>query len=318
MRPLLVSGLVLAVAASGCVGGVGESLGICDPHVDVDAFHPGAVGASVLERAENTSIPLVVWVHNEAPGALQATVHATGADVRALPSTDPASGPAETRHRIAENGTAFQAFSVQEPPDGRELSLEVETEAAEAETDLQDPLCDDRRSHVERFQAEVESDTSTVEEGEGVLVRTVGWWPNGSSFYTNMERYHERPDLPHDYLGPYNGSDPLKVYVYDESGDEKPKRYNESGYATTIEGFNEALKGMETAGGRVTYLEPSKAYTTEGNEDHALYGDPLIFYIEAVETRTVPCEVPQPICTPPEPGPRRPGALTVGPLALSR
>lgn len=307
MHGLVAAGLLVLVAASGCLGGAGESLGTCDPVVDVSLFHPEA-SQGALPRAEGEPVPVSVWVENVAPVDLEVEIAWTGVEARHL-SADPS--PVEVLDRnVPEDEGTFAAFSL-EPGEG-EVQLEIRAHAEGIEADLRDPLCEDTRVQREPLSLDERSGFDRAQAGQGVLVHTVGWWPNGTSFYTNMDRYHERPDLPHDYLGPYESGEPLKVYVYNESREEMPERYNESGYVTTIPGFNEALKAVPTVGGHVTYLEPSQAYTTEGNEDHALYGDPLIFYIEAIETRTVPCEVPQPVCTPPEP----PGDLrqpTAGP-----
>lgn len=297
VRGFLVAGLLALVAASGCLAGAGDSLGTCDPVVDVSLFHPEAAEAKV-PRAEGGSVPVAVWIENEAPVGLEVELAWTGAQARLL-SADPSSRENATL-TVPEDERAFAAFSL-EPSGGADVQLEVRAQAEGIEADLRDPLCEDTRVQREALSVDERGGYDRGQAGHGVLVRTVGWWPNGSSFYTNMDRYHERPDLPHDYLGEYEGSEPLKVYVYNDSREEMPERYNESGYVTTIPGFNEALKGIPTVGGAIAYLEPSEAYTREGNEDHALYGDPLIFYIEALETRTVDCEVPQPVCTPPEP-----------------
>lgn len=141
--------------------------------------------------------------------------------------------------------------------------------------------------------------------GKGVHVRTAGFWENGTSFYTNHGGVHARDDIPKGYLGEYGGDEPLKVYVYEEETSEMPRRYQEAGYAVTIRGFNEALKGIPQGGARVAQLAPEDAYTAPGREDHPLYGDALVFWIEAVEVVDLPCPLPPPQCdlpaTPPLP-----------------
>lgn len=152
-----------------------------------------------------------------------------------------------------------------------------------------------------------------VAPGNGALVHTAGFWrDNGTLFYTNMDRVHN--DTRFDRAGwyEYGGGDPLAVYVYNESSDERPPRYAEAGYATTIEGFNEALKSMVTTAGAVADIPPEKAYTkpeyagNETTEPHVLYGDAIVFWIEVVDVTSVPCPVGVgPVCEAPDVPPTR-------------
>lgn len=162
--------------------------------------------------------------------------------------------------------------------------------------------------------ARIEASFATPQPGEavvpgaGVAVHTAGFWrDNGTLFYTNMDRVHN--DTRFDRAGwyEYGGGDPLKVYVYNESREERPPRYEEAGYATTIEGFNEALKSMVTTAGAIADIPPEKAYSRPayaGNETtdrHVLYGDALVFWIEVVEVTHVPCPVGVgPVCEAPD------------------
>lgn len=59
-------------------------------------------------------------------------------------------------------------------------------------------------------------------------------------------------------------------------------------YYTTIEGFNEALKGLSTTTARIVHVPPEKAYTRPGLENHPLYGDELVFYI-LLQVKSQPC-----------------------------
>jgi hypothetical protein len=159
-----------------------------------------------------------------------------------------------------------------------------------------------------------EGETATVDEG--ALVYTAGFWENGTLFYTNIKEVDAQA-WPRAGWYEWEGADPLPVYVYDQDRAEQPPHWRapsssvpptgspadpimretlggvESmygvGYYTTIQGFNEALKGLSTHTTRVVRLAPEEAYTLPGNEDHPLYGDALVFYIKIVEVRPLPC-----------------------------
>lgn len=141
----------------------------------------------------------------------------------------------------------------------------------------------------------------TARPGVGALVRTAGFWTNGTLFYTNIDRVHNDTGLARAGWYDYEGGDPLKVYVYNSTRAELPPRYNRSGYGTTIPGFNNALKGMSVAGSKVAELRPEDAYTRPGNDKHRLYGDALVFYIEVDEVVAVNCKLPAPFCEVPTP-----------------
>lgn len=96
------------------------------------------------------------------------------------------------------------------------------------------------------------------------------------------------------------------MYVYDQAGSENPAYWTACApvstapftancawnYFLTIEGFNEGLKGLSSTASRVVWMSPEKAYTREGAEEHPLYGDALIFYIEIVDVVDIPCPEP--------------------------
>lgn len=136
--------------------------------------------------------------------------------------------------------------------------------------------------------------------GQGVHVYTAGFWPNGTLFYTNIEAVHES-DWPRASWYSWGGGEPLPVYVYDEDPDERPAYWSVSAsapvagtvtawnYFVTIPGFNEGLKDLSTTTTRVVEMPPDQAYTREGNEDHPLYGDRLIFYSYITDVVDRPC-----------------------------
>ena len=135
--------------------------------------------------------------------------------------------------------------------------------------------------------------------GVGVMVKTAGFWQNGTLFYTNMARVHDDPKFERAGWYEYEGDDPLPVYIYNETRTERPERYNASGFVTTIPGFNEALKKTFVGTSAVASLSPTEAYTRPGNENHDLYGDAIVFYIEITDVVAIDCPLPEPACEPP-------------------
>ena len=170
-----------------------------------------------------------------------------------------------------------------------------------------------------------EREGATVEVGGGALVRTAGFLEDGHLFYTNIADIEEaEPAWPRvDWYAweedPVWGSEPLPVYVYDQDRREQPGSWKGLagnaadantaagspvempselgaadaaaglGYFTTIPGFNEALKGLSTSTLRVAHIPPELGYTRPGNEDHPLYGEPLVFVIQVVAVADAPC-----------------------------
>ena len=147
--------------------------------------------------------------------------------------------------------------------------------------------------------APVEGDRA--EPGAGVHVYTAGFLEDGTLFYTNIKAI-DHDDWPRTDWYAWEGDEPLPVYVYDEDRAEQPVYWKDPqsgtpiagtvpglGYYTTIPGFNDALKGLSTHTVRVVRMEPEDGYTRAGNEDHPLYGEPLVFYIKAVDVVPLPC-----------------------------
>jgi hypothetical protein len=155
---------------------------------------------------------------------------------------------------------------------------------------------------------------SVASVGQGAMVYTAGFWENGTLFYTNMPDV-DRSVWPRAGWYAWEGGDALPVYVYGSSRDEEPAYWSACppsppsdgscawNYFTTIEGFNEALKGLSTNTARVVHIPPEKAYTLPGREDHPLYGDALVFYIRLVAVHDVPCgpDEPPALCQMPAP-----------------
>jgi hypothetical protein len=290
---------VLVAATPGLAGcanpASNEVLGCHGIDVEVFSHPPTSRG---LERAGEQPVSLAVWVENRNDATIRAEVHTD--PVGRVITTDEATDPADPASQVIEDGLfepVFFPVGIDEPPEDGTVTVTVETEGVET---AKQGFCGLDRIEEEQIRLAEPEDATQAEGGKGAIVHTVGWYTDGQPFYHTMDRYEDTQGIPtRPDLGSSDG-EPLKVYVYNESSDEMPERYNDSGYNTTIPGFNEALKGLATVGGEITYLEPEEAYTREGSEDHPLYGEDLVFYIEVVEVRTVPCEVPQPVCTAPD------------------
>lgn len=259
----------------------------------------------LLARAADEPMPLLYWTENplEEPVSLYATTLPTPEG-----ALDPAAEPsgAGVRHDVGPRGSAFGGYRWPATAEDTSLVFQV---------DLAKDGC--RRTGVAAASWPLASpeDRDAGAEGKGILVRTGGFWTNGTSFYTNHAGIHEEPGIPKGYLGEYTSDTPLKVYVYadGETRADVPRRYTDAGFALTIAGFNDALKGLPVGTARVAWLAPEEAYTLEGREDHPLYGETLVFWIEAVEVVDLPCTLPQPVCDVPT-GPSPPPLPPVPPL----
>jgi hypothetical protein len=143
-----------------------------------------------------------------------------------------------------------------------------------------------------------------AEPGQGAHVYTAGFLEDGTLFYTNIKAI-DHDDWPRTDWYAWEGDDPLPIYVYDQDRSEEPAYWHDPqsgtplagtvpgvGYYTTIPGFNEALKGLSTNTVRVVRMEPEEGYTRAGNEDHPLYGEPLVFYIKVEAVVPAPCPTP--------------------------
>ncbi len=154
------------------------------------------------------------------------------------------------------------------------------------------------------------SDSVQVLPGDHVMTRTVGVWANGTSFYTNIAELLQDPAFPAG--GHINrtqalaGTDPLPVYVYDEDRSEQPAGSKDTCHFTTIPGYNALLRGQHEGGTNVAWMAPEDGYTRPGNEDHLLYGVPLLFMntvvsIEGADDPGIVRGQPNPAYTAPRP-----------------
>jgi hypothetical protein len=288
---------VLALAAlSGCAA-TNELLGC--KGVNVSTFTHASTTAG-LERASDQPVSIGAWVenYNDRPVEASLSTEPAGTD---LATGNATSAEDPTARVIDDRGRGDFGFFPLEVPTPENGSIEVTVQTAGAGGGQgSEQVCDVTSKTTRTLEVAEPEAAAVAQGGKGAIVHTVGWYTDGDPFFHTMDRYVEAEGPPAVPSLGSTGGEPLKVYVYNESSDEMPERYNESGYNTTIPGFNEALKGQATTGGNLAFLEPEEAYTREGTEDHPLYGDELVFYIEVVEVRTVPCKVPQPVCTPPD------------------
>lgn len=286
MRAALV--LAFALSLTGCLGAM-RVAGLDACPAPAFTLLTGPAEAAGVARAPGEPVPMLFWARNE--GAANATFASTPLPVPegALDPRDPTRAPdaAGLVQRVGPGGLAWGGFA-QESDLGESIVFQVER------------LADDCRPSgvaASTLALAPAQERPVGAEGQGILVRTGGFWVNGTSFYTNHAGIDADELIPKGYLGEYGGDEPLKVYVYAEGETVPPKRYQDAGYVMTIPGFNAALKGLPVGTARFAYLEPEDAYTREGREDHPLYGDALVFWIEAVELVDEPCLAPAgPVC----------------------
>lgn len=298
--------LLPAVLLLGCLSGEpapGVEDAACAP-LGLSVLHAAPEASGVVPRVSGEPVQLLYWLRGsaEAPSSARVRVEPPSGG-----GMDPAEGPEESGpegvpHAIPAEGPAFGAYRVEPGPEPATLRLVADRAGAEA--------CAAPAASVPlALGAPVEAN-ATGRTGVGVLVRTAGFWVNGTTFYTNDARVHEDPAIPKGYLGPFTDDAPLPVYVYADGERTMPKRYYDAGYYTTIAGFNKALRDIAVGAPVAAYLAPEEAYTRLGNDAHPLYGDPLVFWITAVEVVDLPCPLPQPACDVPV-YPARPPPLPV-------
>lgn len=124
-------------------------------------------------------------------------------------------------------------------------------------------------------------DGPAAREGVGARVRSVGFWDNGTVFWTNMKSVRDHGGVPMVWDEDLT-YDVLKVYVGGERGEDPPEPYASEGYVPVIDGFDQRLRGMRGGETLAVRIPPEDAYTYAGNEDHALYGDALNFVVQVV------------------------------------
>lgn len=292
----LVVALVVVLSSGALAGCIGGPLGLGSedgPSVDCDGLPgDGVRAAPVPVDADRSADPGQPWdallVGNAsrdlavgdvtAPQGWSATTSALGN------KSDPvhqANGSLVSRVRLEPEGA---------PEPGR---LSVGVSPTEQPSDCRvGPLVRNHSLAVE--------DGEDASAGQGVHVHTAGFWPNGTLFYTNIDRIHGS-DWRRAGWYAWGGGDALDVYVYEDEPSDRPAYWDVSpelpvagettlwSYGPTIPGFNEALKGLSTTAHRVVKIPADQAYTRDGYEDHPLYGDDLIFSIRIADVVDRPC-----------------------------
>lgn len=296
--------LLPTVLLLGCLSGEpapGVEDAACAP-LALSVLHAASDAAGALPRVSGEPMQLLYWLRDPANLSTSARVRVEPASGGGMaPSEGPEESGAEgVAHALSAEGPAFGAYRVEAAPEASTLGVVAERTGAEACVAASVPLS---------LGAPAEAD-ATGRIGVGVLVRTAGFWVNGTTFYTNDARVHEDPAIPKGYLGSYTDDTPLPVYVYADGERTMPKRYYDAGYYTTIAGFNKALREIAVGAPVAAYLTPEEGYTRLGNDAHPLYGDPLVFWITAAEVVDLPCTLPQPACDVPV-YPARPPPLPV-------
>lgn len=181
------------------------------------------------------------------------------------------------------------------------LRVEPGTGPGHLELDYQLASCEGELSGTVSWDLMAPMEGEAAQPGQGAHVLTAGFWENGTLFYTNIKAL-DHSDWPRAGWYAWEGGEPLPVYVYDEDRSEQPALWKDPqagtplagtvpglGYSTTIPGFNEALKGLSSSTVRVVRMTPEEGYTRAGNEEHPLYGAPLVFYIKVVDVVDLPC-----------------------------
>jgi FKBP-type peptidyl-prolyl cis-trans isomerase len=81
--------------------------------------------------------------------------------------------------------------------------------------------------------------------------------------------------------------------IFDSSFEDESEKLKSplAGSGSYITGWNEGVIGMKIGGARLITIPPDKAYTSDDNKEHELYGLPLKFIVMAVPT---PEDIPYP------------------------
>lgn len=178
------------------------------------------------------------------------------------------------------------------------LSLEWRVQQADAH-------CVGSHSGFLRWNLAAPTAGVTGHAGQGVRVWYAGFWENGTMFETNI------PELDHaswPRAGWYESIPyaTLPVYIYDQERSERSPLWSAStggtpagpvtgnagawNYYTTINGFNDGLKGLSTHTTRVLHLEAKDAYPEPvAGHPAGIDGVPLIFYLHVESVQDLPC-----------------------------
>lgn len=242
-----------------------------------------------MESLSGPAVPTSTSTSTASTGAGPSS-QTSGASAWPLPASDPHPGSEAEGAWDKTGGGGFSVLRVSPGPGKGHLDLAYSYEH-----------CDGPQAGTITWDLAEPSEGDTAAPGHGAHVYTAGFLEDGTLFYTNIEAI-DHDDWPRTDWYAWEGAEPLPVYVYEEDRAEQPAYWKDPqagtplegtvpglGYSTTIPGFNEALKGLSTNTVRVVRMEPEDGYTRAGNEDHPLFGEPLVFYIKLVDVVPLPC-----------------------------
>lgn len=277
---LLLVASVLAVAVSGCVG-ASDSATRVTPFTALVTAEPGR------------PVEVALLVENRSPFREALDVRADGLPVNW-------SFASEFNGSLVVNGQSSSTVVVSlTPAEGTSFGpRSVRLRVGDGAADVVVHVADLGREHARA--------------GVGAQVLTVGFWDNGTVFYTNMKEVRDNARLHWVTLDEDARDDenmvPIKMFVGGKRGEPVPEPYNSTGYVNLIEGFDERVRtgngGMRGGETLVARIPPEKAYTRPGNEEHRLYGEALNFVIRVVsvdvlqDNRVLPCPPGTPVCPP--------------------
>lgn len=140
--------------------------------------------------------------------------------------------------------------------------------------------------------------------GMGARVWYAGFWENGTMFDTNLPDLHLSAWPRAAWYDAAIGA-PLPVYIYDQDRAERspiwapgtsgtpagPATGNAAplwSYYTTIQGFNDGLKGLSTTTTRVVWMPAEAAYGGRTDVPAGLDA-PLVFLVKLAAVERLPC-----------------------------
>ena len=292
--PLAIVGLLLA---SGCAAPDGEPTAACPedrpfgrvlkawPH----SFNAGQASDFLYYGSSGEVGPTTLGVR-VTDGSAEERGYGEGED---LPFED-------VRFTPPLGTTHFGAFR---------LSSDAMAQGGVASLFLRDPQrrpeCDDRAGGLVSDWRAIGAAGREAQPGKGAHVWYAGFWENGTMLGTNLQDLDVGSGWPRAATYRHVPWEPLRLYVYGRDPSERPVAWTDplagepepgspadqgagSGYATAIPGVNEALKGLPAGSRIVVRLAPEEAFTRPGFEGHPLYGDALVFLIEAEDVVDTP------------------------------
>lgn len=282
-RPLVP--LLLVIAIAGC-SEIGSDEGAEASSFPLEVFRFAYPGSDAAVAGFDHG--WLVQVRNPTQESLRAALVPFGIDTASVGPIGTTGGDAPQQLWLADTVSADQAGPPLELAPGEAGLFLVQVKGypvSEGEQvagfqvralDVADPT-HPYGSHLEEWTVTIASAATAVSPDHHVQTATVGVYPDGTSFYTNIAALHADRNMTRDYDNTTFGGDPLPVYVYGQARGEQPAGSRDTCHFTTISGYNTLLKTQAAGSTNVRYLRPEEAYTLPGNEEHALYGEALVF-----------------------------------------